>query len=222
MTSDEQLHCHETPVPYVVVDDFLSDRDCRFVWTMASIYRLRATTGEMLSATGRSVRAARKVNRNLWLTNSDGNPVLEARTFYATLSTKLESLAHRSQLTRQPLYAGLRYVHRWNMLLSIYEQHGDKYGVHRDASWVTASLMLHNPDGRGFEGGDFALGGFGVEEDLDATSRELPEGWVKVPFQNGRLVVFPGLANHCALPIQSSSGSILGGRVSIQCFPSVY
>jgi hypothetical protein len=198
------------PVPHFIIDDFLSTSDLTAVWGVLKFFKARCVLGKMISS-GKEVKDQRKQNLNTWLTDDNGNPLLEGKLLHFIINRNLVSFSKNPIVTSESLYAGLQYVQKWNMLLSIYEEDGHRYGAHRDASWVTCSLMLQPPNGRGFDGGDFFLYGFDEQKDKAC-----------IPFLHNRMIVFPGLALHAAEKITKTVGGFAGSRITIQIFPALY
>lgn len=174
----------------------------------------------MISTSGRVAIDPRKRNLNRWLTDERGVPLLEARVLSAVFDRRMAKLARSTELASEALFAGLRYVQQWHTLLSVYEGSGSVYGPHRDASWVTCSLMLHDPSGRRFQGGDFLLGDFSEEVPPATVCRGTTDP-ARVSFVNNRLVVFPGLARHWSEPIVADGHGLSRSRVTLQFFPSL-
>ena len=171
-------------VPYLVIDDVLSDENLIGVWkTIDSLDETSLhkpyETGSKMDHTSMGMLTA-KENSGVFLNDLFSEKYRHQIPLYRAVDQLRETV--RTFHDCHPALRTLGQDTESHLLLSYYKN-GDHYKKHMDNSLFTILLWLHK-DPKTFEGGDLVL------EDEDT-----------VEFRNNRAVVIPSYCEHEVLPV---------------------
>lgn len=178
------IELHEVnKVPYVVIDDFLTEEDLKEVWATLDSFPLDGLLPGSETGTAYVYGSNReaKQNKGVFLEQLySGHPQM-CRMAKPLVPKYSEICQEVGKL--HPAFRSVEKEWQGSILCSYYEN-GDYYDEHQDTTAVTGLLWLAKDESK-FEGGNLLI-----------------ERTDPVPFKHNRLVMFPGYTLHQVSPIK--------------------
>ena len=170
-------------VPYVVVDDVLTEEELKEAWATLDSFSLDDLLegGDTGTAYNTGTYKKSKQNKGVFLDQLYGNHPQLCRLAKPLIPKYGEICQEASQLhpAFRPVGEG------WNgTILCSYYKNGDYYDAHQDTTPVTGLYWLAKDESK-FEGGNLLI-----------------ENAEPVQFKNNRMVMFPGYCIHQVSPVK--------------------
>ena len=203
-----QITFYSSPVPHIVVDNFLGTRLNQQILGMIATVEDRMVDAEIIDHGVRRTEHGFRKNLNLWLDTFD-NETLGIMSIFT--SGFFNSQLKQAVATTPELNHVVDTLSRnYNMVLSRYLS-TDFYKWHTDGGGhVTWNYFCYQTP-KQFAGGDFELSNGLYQQERSETT--------KIECLNDRLIIFPAKYQHCVTPVDANDNmSGLQCRHSIQVF----